>query len=556
MIKDDIAQEIKKIIDIETINLLTPKRSEWGDFAVHTRHLQSQNPTLSQDVIIKNLEKNNLIKKVYEKDGFINLQIKDEIYLSEIRKIIEKKDTLISNIGNEKKVIVEYSSPNIAKPFTVGHLRSTIIGDALANLLESTGHTVYRDSHVGDWGTQFGKQILAIKKWGDVDEIASSNRPVKLLVDLYVKFHTEAEKNPELNDDAREWFYKLENNDKEARNIWKKCVEWSWIEFDKIYKALGINITENNGHGFGESFFEDKMNEVILELEAKKLLKVSEGAKLVFFLNDKYPPLMIIKKDGATLYATRDLATDKFRLNRYGKDILIINEVGIEQSLYFQQLYELESMLGWFKREQRIHVKHGMYRFKSGKMSTRKGNVIWLEDVLDEAISRAKKISSERSISNEISKKIAVGALKWNDLKRDCKQDVVFDWDDILNMSGNSGPYMQYTYARIQSIFNKIGNKSSATFDDVKLNTEERALVSTLTLFQETVESATINYSPHLICNYLYDLAQKFNLFYEKCPILKADKPTQNLRLLLATSTALVIKDGLNLLGIEVVDKI
>jgi len=319
------------------------------------------------------------------KPGFVNFYLSEKYLLENIKTVLEEKEKFGSKRQDpNKKVVIEYSSPNIAKPFTVGHLRSTIIGDAIANLLEANGWKVYRDNHLGDWGTQFGKQIYAIKTWGNEDEITKSENPVKMLMDLYVRFHQEAEKDPALEEEGRRWFKKLEDGDKETRRLWNKCIEWSLKEFRKIYDRLGISFTENNGAGYGESFFEDKMGGIINELEKKGLLKESEGAKLVFYPKNKYPPLMIIKKDGATLYATRDLATDKFRLNKYGKDVVIINEVGIEQSLYFKQIFEIEKMLGWVKDGQRIHKRHGHYRFKDEKMSTRKGNVIWLEEVLEE----------------------------------------------------------------------------------------------------------------------------------------------------------------------------
>jgi arginyl-tRNA synthetase len=467
-----------------------------------------------------------------------------------------------------KKVVVEYSSPNIAKPFTVGHLRSTIIGDAIANLLEANGWKVYRDNHLGDWGTQFGKQIYAIKTWGDEEKIEKSENPVKELVALYVKFHDEVEKSPELEDKAREWFKKLEDGNKEARRLWKKCIEWSLKEFKTIYEKLGIKFTENDGLGYGESFFEDKIKDVLDELNSKKLLRESEGARLVFFDKDKYPPLMIMKKDGATLYATRDLATDKFRLEKY-PGAKIINEVGVEQTLYFRQLFEVEKMLGWVKEGQRIHIRHGHYRFNDEKMSTRKGNTIWLEDVLEEAVKGAEQLGSE---GREIAEQVGIGALKWNDLKRSSHLDIVFDWDEILNMQGDSGPYIQYTFARTQSVLSKmISGKKKATSkkelsfarsDLAKLEAEEVGLLRTLSKFPEVVEEAgdlpamqdgkalqAGKFAPNILCNYLFDLAQKFNLFYQKHKILESEK--EEFRIALTAAVGQVIKKGLNLLGIQ-----
>ncbi len=497
--------------------------------------------------------------------GFINFWISKEELGKKVNTLLEDKEE-IADKNKDKKVIVEYSSPNIAKPFTIGHLRSTIIGDAIANLLDYIGFKVYRDSHVGDWGTQFGKQIYAIKKWGNEAEIEKSDDPVKILVELYIRFHSEAEKDVTLEDEAREWFKKLEDGDLEARRLWQKCIDWSWKEFDHIYKKLGVTFTENEGRGYGESYFEGRMLDIIDELKEKKLLKIGkEGAEIVEYDEaTKLPPLMILKKDGATLYSTRDLATDKFRMEKYGKDISIINEVGAEQSLYFQQLYKLEEMLEWYSLSQRVHVRHGLYRFKDEKMSTRRGNVIWLEDVLSEAISRARKLQKKENPDfdeDKLAEIVGIGALKWNDLKRDSKQDIIFDWDDILNMEGNSGPYLQYTYARTQSVLRKAEGEGQRVETDVasskykvasiNYEQEEELLMRLLYRFEETVIEAAEKYSPNILCSYLFVLAQTFNLFYQKHQILSSENDTKNFRLALTDVVGKTIKKGLNLLGIK-----
>jgi arginyl-tRNA synthetase len=356
-IEDTIKEAVTKLHVEGKVQVDQPANASFGDYTTNialqvAKQLHKSPMEVAQNIATF-IEKNDLIEKVdVIKPGFINFWIKPSYLVKVILTHTQVPDGLVEKTNEGKEVVVEYSSPNIAKPFTIGHLRSTIIGDAVANLLQATGYTVHRDNHLGDWGTQFGKQIYAIKTWGNEEEIEKSYRPVKLLVDLYVKFHVEAEKNPEIENDARKWFKKLEEGDAEARRLWKKCIEWSMVEFKKIYDELGVTFTENdeNGHmGYGESFFEDKMAPIITELKSKNVLQTSKGAQLVFFPNDKYPPLMIIKEDGATLYATRDLATDKFRLEKYGKDILVINEVGAEQSLYFKQIYEIEYMLGWYK---------------------------------------------------------------------------------------------------------------------------------------------------------------------------------------------------------------
>jgi arginyl-tRNA synthetase len=588
-----IGQSLAKLTS-EKVNFLVeePENESFGDYssnvALVTAKILKKNPLDLAEELVEKIDKSKLpeIENIeVVKPGFINFHLSEKYLFSQLEKILKEKETFGSkNIDLNKKVVVEYSSPNIAKPFTVGHLRSTIIGDAIANLLEANGWKVYRDNHLGDWGTQFGKQIYAIKNLGGKnceDEIERSENPVKELVNLYVKFHDEAEKNPELEEKAREWFKKLENGDLEARRLWKKCVDWSWKEFAKIYKELGIEFTENGGLGFGESFFEDKIKPVIEELREKNLLKKSEDAELVFYPNDKFPPLMILKKDGATLYSTRDLATDKYRLNNeeYGKDVVIVNEVGNEQSLYFRQLFELEKMLGWVKDGQRIHIKHGLYRFKDAKMSTRKGNTIWLEDVLKEAekralnlqshysgidkdqvitISQKKGISASQHILGyaqriNLMSSVGIGAIKWNDLKRTPEQDIVFDWDEILNMEGNSGPYVQYAYVRTQSVRRKA-EAQDIDFESMQISTsslepEELSLMMTIHKFSGVVQKSAENFAPNILCNYLFDLAQKFNLFYQKCKIIGSEQ--QNSRLSLTMAVGAVLENGLNLLGIQ-----
>ncbi len=544
----------------EKINFLVekPENESFGDYssniALVASKILKKNPLELAESIKNKLSKIENVEQIeLAKPGFINFWLSKEYLLNNLQEVLNKKDYSSKPQNLNKKVVVEYSSPNIAKPFTVGHLRSTIIGSAIANLLQANGWKVYRDNHLGDWGTQFGKQIYAIKTWGDEEKIEKSENPVKELVALYIKFHEEAEKNPELEEKAREWFKKLENGDTEARRLWKKCVEWSLKEFKTIYEKLDVKFTENNGLGYGESFFEDKIKDILDELNSKKLLRESEAAKLAFFDKDKYPPLMIMKKDGATLYATRDLATDKFRLKEHGRDVVIINEVGIEQNLYFRQLFEIEKMLGWVKEGQRIHIKHGHYRFKDEKMSTRKGNTIWLEEVLAEAVKKAQKLGSE---NQKVAEQVGIGALKWNDLKRSSHLDIIFDWNEILNMQGDSGPYIQYTFARTQSVLAELKIKNEKLKIDwkleignLKLQQEETSLLRALNRFTEVVEEAGEKFAPNLLCNYLFDLAQKFNLFYQKHKIIGSEN--EDFRLALTRATGIIIKNGLNLLGIN-----
>ncbi len=570
-IEENLKKIVEKIAGKEIpVELQISEKRENGDYytnvALKLASILKKKPGEIAEEIKSEFEKialdssnprnDNVISKIeIAGPGFVNFFFSEKALIETMNAVLENEKFGNSDTNQGKGVVVEFSSPNIAKPFTVGHLRSTIIGAAVANLLEATGWEVFRDNHLGDWGTQFGKQIYAIKTWGDEKKIEVSENPVKDLVELYVKFHEEAEKDPKLEDEGRAWFKKLEEGDPEARLLWQKCIDWSVREFGRLYEILGVTFTENNGMGYGESFFENKMSDILDELNSKNLLKKHEGAELVYFPEDKYPPLMILKQDGATLYSTRDLATDKFRLQEHGPDTVIINEVGVEQSLYFNQLYELEKMLGWVKNGQRIHIKHGHFRFAEGKMSTRKGNVVWLEDVLKEAEKRASLLSDD---SNSNSNAVAMGALKWNDLKRNSIQDITFDWDDILNMQGNSGPYIQYTYVRTQSVIKKGKGESvkGKVYSEEKLNPEEIAVLRQLVYFPEIVEFAAITFSPNLVCNYLFELAQTFNLFYQKHQILNIeDTETRAFRLFLTAATGRILKNGLQLLGISTVDK-
>jgi arginyl-tRNA synthetase len=580
--------EVLNDLKIQTSNLKIileyPADKSHGDYATNVAMLvfaklkqeQSTNSQFNSPIELAKLISDELNKKNLSEiseikvagPGFINFTLSDAFLLSKMGLVIKNRADTHDKFGVGKKIIAEYSSPNIAKPFTVGHLRSTIIGDALANMFESCGYQVFRDNHLGDWGTQFGKQIYAIKTWGNEDEIENSENPVKELVKLYVKFHEEAEKDPSLEDEGRAWFTKLEQGDAEARRLWEKCINWSWKEFEKIYQLLNVSFTENNGRGYGESYFEDKMGPVIDELKAKGILQESKGAQLVFFPDDKFPPLMILKNDGSTLYSTRDLATDKFRLEKYGQDITIFNEVGAEQSLYFQQLFKIEQMLGWFKPEQRIHVGHGLIRFKDQKMSTRKGNVIWLDDVLNEAYKRVQTMSENLDESSIWT--IAVGALKWNDLKRKMHLPFVFDWDELTNIKGNSGPYMQYTFVRCLSVMQKAQDSNDSLNNITKhfdillnnkeylnssLNDDERDILRNLNKYSDIVKSAVNELAPQQLATYLYMLAQSFNTFYASNKIISENEHQSQLRLLIVAGVAYTIQHGLGLLGIQTVEQ-
>ncbi|NMA29882.1 MAG: arginine--tRNA ligase [Candidatus Pacebacteria bacterium] len=583
-----LPENLSKKVRLEDILLEKPKLKNFGDFSTNLamlkQHLVSEdfaNPReLAESIVEQFNQENSDIEASVAGPGFINFRLNDRRFWQIFAGLATKEDELFPQNTQSQKVIVEYSSPNIAKPFSIGHLRSTIIGDAVANLYQAMGYQVFRDNHLGDWGTQFGKQIVAIKKWGDEEAIAKSDNPVAELVKLYVKFHQEAEQDEQLNDEARLWFKKLEQGNSEARRLWQKCIDWSLTEFSKIYQRLGVKFSENDGRGFGESFFEAMLSDLIKQLMKEDFVKEGEGgAKLIFYENDQYPPLMIQKADGATLYATRDLAADKWRLEqeRYqgknGEHPIIINEVGSEQSLYFQQLYRAEELLGWYQKNERIHLKHGLYRFVDGKMSTRKGQVIWLNEVLDKAQAKAQDLSGDE----ETAKVLSIAALKWNDLKRNSQLSVKFDWDEILNLQGNSGPYMLYAYARAKSILRKAkeqGIKVQQTSDTQQLSDAqqltdahllveplEKEIIQLLANFQKIVKQSQQELNPALLCKHLYSLAKEFNSFYNKYQILQDSSGEEALlrrdfRLQLVAQVSFIIKIGLKILGIETLERL
>ncbi|MEI6190971.1 MAG: arginine--tRNA ligase [bacterium] len=567
MIKGQITDLIKKALvdlgvsekDIPVFTLEHPDEMSHGDFATNIALMLAKplkkNPKELADKICEKINQNKIdeIEKVeVAGPGFINFYLSPKYFAHGLVEILNKKEnygrkskTFWQNLFGGKKVIVEYSSPNIAKPFTIGHLRSTIIGDAVANILEFSGHKVIRDNHLGDWGTQFGKLIVALKKWSSIEVIEKSDKPIKDLVDLYVRFHDEAEKDKTLEDEGRAWFTKLEKGDKEAREIWQKCVNLSLKEFERIYKVLDVKF--DTAHG--ESFYEDKMADVIVDVKKAGIARESEGAYLIFFANEKYPPLMLLKTDGSSLYALRDLAADKWRKKKYGQNTIIINEVGMEQELQFKQLFEAEKLLGYIKEGERVHVAHGLYRFKEGKMSTRKGNVIWLDDVLNEAIERA------GIINKETAEVVAIGALKFNDLKREAKGDINFDWDEILNLKGDSGPYLQYACVRAKSILEKAKKEGIKGKINLSGNIMPIELSKMLIRFPEIVERAGREYAPHYLATYLTTLASTFSSFYAQETVVDKNDINSSHKVALSEAFLFVMKNGLNLLGIKVPDK-
>ena len=485
--------------------------------------------------------------------GFINFFLSKKYLKSQLVEIMDKKESYGSNkSGKGQILVIDYSSPNIAKSFGVGHLRSTIIGQSIYNIYKFLGWECIGDNHLGDWGTQFGKLIYQIKKSQLADKI--DNLSIGDLEKLYVSFHRELNDNPEMEDLGREWFKRLESGDEEAKKIWKACVDISIKEFNRIYQILGVEIDV----ALGESFYRDKTQEIIDELKDKKVAKKSRGALIVEFNDDNLPPLILVKSDGPTTYFARDLATIKYRVQRWNPD-LIIYEVGSDQSLYFKQLFEVMKTLDWTQAKL-VHVAHGLVRWKHGKFSTRKGETIHLEEILNETIERARKIIDSSATSSDLTESerskiaeiVGVGAVKYNDLSQHYSRDILFDWDKMLNLKGNSAPYIQYTFTRTEAVISKIGNIET-DFNFNEINDREERILKKVRLFPYIVDEAGKSFSPNLICNFLFELSQDYNLMYGKDRIIGSDK--ENQRVAITKAVNQVIKNGLNLLGIEAPSK-
>ncbi len=534
-----------------------PKNKDHGDYstgiALKIARKTKENPVKVAEKIVNGVEKTQEIEKIeIVNPGFINFFLSKSFLKKELIKVLTEKEKYGAGKEKNKTAIIDYSSPNIAKSFGVGHLRSTIIGQTIYNIYEFKGWKCIGDNHLGDWGTQFGKLIYQIKKENkDLEKLT-----IKDLEKLYVDFHKEAKNNPELEEKGREWFKKLENKDQEAKKIWDFCVKTSIKEFNRIYDLLKIKIDNS----LGESFYADMWNEVINELKEKKIVKKSEKALIIEF-SEKLPCIVAVKSDGATTYLIRDLAAIKYRIEKWNPD-LFVYEVGVDQSLYFKQLFETVRMLGWADEKDFKHVAHGLVRWKHGKFSTRKGETIHLKEILQEAISKSLKIiENSETIKNmsleekkKTAEKIGIGAIKYNDLSQHYSKDIVFDWDKMLNLKGNSGPYIQYTFARCMSVLKK-GNFVFNDFKVEEIEKEEERILRLMSKFPLFVEEAKNKFSPNIISCFLFDLAQEYNAFYNNHQIIVKDENKKQFRMSLTAGVSLIIKNGLELLGIEAPEK-
>ena len=548
---------------IEKIDIQNSTKKEFGDFqtnfAMMSSKLIGKNPREIANTIIENFEKNDIIEKLeVAGPGFINIFLKNSFLNEEIKKLEnEKYDFSFLNI--DKTVIIDYSSPNIAKRMHIGHLRSTIIGDSIKRILNFLGFKTLADNHIGDWGTQFGKLIVAYKNW--LDKKAYEEDPIGELERIYVLFSDKAKKDPALEDEAREELKKLQLGNEDNQKLWKEFIDISLKEYNKVYERLDVNFD----YYYGESFYNDMMPSVLEELKKKNIAREDQGALVVFFEDDKLPPAIVQKKDGSFLYTTSDLATMKFRKNELKVDEAVYLTDDRQQN-HFKQVFEIGKMLGEPYDYKKTHIVFGIMRFGDQIFSSRSGNTIRLVDLLDEAKKQVKKVIDEKNpnIPEEEKEKIAEtigsGAIKYFDLSQNRTSDITFTWEKVLNFEGNTGPYLQYTYVRIMSIFRKLEEENINVENmDIVLDEMagiERELASELLKFPQAVVKSYENFRPNIIADYLFDTAKLFNSFYNSSSILKEeDKQVMDARILLAKKTAFVLKEGLKLLGIKTVNR-
>lgn len=566
--KQIIAEEIEKATNINKEKILenigVPKDASNGDYAfpcfILAKELKKSPVAIAKEIkekISQNLENIKEISEVSAVNGFLNFKLnKNQI----TQEVIDEFDNEKENFGGQKQekpqnIVIDYSAPNIAKPFHIGHLRSTVIGQALYNIYKYLGYNVTSINHLGDYGTQFGKLIEGYKRWGAEYDI--ENNPIDELMQIYVRINNLCKEDESVLEECRNNFKKLEDGDPYCVEIWKKFRELSLKEFDKVYDILGVKFDSLNG----EAFYSDKMPEVIETLKKAGKLEESEGAQVVN-LGDDMPPCLIIKSNGSTTYATRDLAAIMYRARTYDFDKAIY-VTSYEQILHFKQVFATAKYLGLDEKYTNglVHVPFGMILLKTGKMSTREGKVIKLEDLLNEAIEKSKEIidkkNPELENKEDVAKKVGVGAIIFNDLSNSRIKDEIFDWDIMLNFNGETGPYVQYTTVRAKSVLEKAGYIPNVKEVNVeKLNDKDsQKIINQLYNFNSILKNVTEKEEPSILARYLVDLAQNFSSFYNNFHIITEDKEMQDARLYITYIVKTILEKGLNLLGIQVPEK-
>ena len=555
--KIEVAQALKsKIEDLtveEIVELIEiPPNSDMGDYAFPCFKLAKvfrKAPNMIASDLAENIAAEGAISKVEPAGGYVNFFVnKSQLAKTVINDVLTKgKKYGHSDLGKDKTVVIDFSSPNIAKPFHIGHIRTTVIGNALYKIYDSQGYETVRVNHLGDYGTQFGKLIVAFKLWGSKEAVEAN--PIPELLKLYIQFHDEAEKHPEMEDEARAWFTKLENGDKEAKELWQWFRDESLKEFARVYDLLDIEFDSYNG----ESFYSDKMDRVIDIIKDKGLLEESQGTNIVDLEAYNMPPALITKNDGSTLYMTRDLAAALYRKENYNFEKCIY-VVGSQQSLHFQQLFKVLELVGFEWAKDMIHVPFGMVALEEGTMSTRKGRVVFLEDVLRQAIEKTKETMLEKNPNaqnvEEIAKQVGVGAVVFQELSNSRIKDYTFSWERTLSFEGETGPYVQYTHARCCSVLRKANEEVSTDIDYNLISDADSAeVLKLIASFNKQILVALRKNEPHIVTRFVLDLAQAFNKFYHENPILVEDAELRKARIALVAATRQTIENALALLG-------
>ena len=531
-----------------------PPKPEMGDFAFPCFRLAKtmhKAPNMIAADIKEAIGDVDYLDRIEVKGAYLNFFVKTEVF---VKSMIEAANSEIfggSDIGEGKNICLDYSSPNVAKNFHVGHLRTTIIGNSLYKIFSKLGYNAIRINHLGDWGTQFGKLIVAYKAWGSKEAVEKDG--ISELMKLYVKFHEEADKNPELVDEARAWFAKMEQGDEEALSIWQWFKDISLVEYKRTYDLLGVDFD----YYLGESFYRDKCQEVVDKITEAGLLKESEGAMIVDLSEYDMAPCIITKKDGSSIYATRDLAAIFYRKKTYNfcKCLYV---TGQEQKLHFAQVFKVVELLGneWAK-DQLVHIPYGLVSLEGAKLSTRNGNIIYAEDILHDAIEKSLEIITEKSPNlenkEEVAKMVGVGSVLFNDLYNQRIKDVSFSWDKVLNFDGETGPYVQYTHARCSSVVRLAENFDPSNEVDFSVITEPDAifLLKEINRFPKVVLDAADKYEPSIVARFAVDVAQAFNKFYNSTRINVPEENVKNARVMLTYLTKKTLSDALELLGIQ-----
>lgn len=542
--------------DSETLKsmLESPKQAGHGHLALPVfawaKEARKAPPILAQELSAKlEADKPNGLLSVTPVSGFVNFTFETRFVQDLLAKeIFENLGKVgFSNVGSGKKLLIDFSSPNVAKPMHIGHLRASVIGQAIVNLARSQGYEVIGLNHLGDWGVQFGKLAWAYMNWGK--EYPFDEKPFESLFNLYVRFHEEAEKRPELEAEGSKIFKRLEDGDPQIRELWQKFVDISLADYQRIWSQLGVK------HQLvrGESFYNDRMKPVEQDLEKKGLLEESDGA-MVVRLGEEMPPCLIRKSDGASLYATRDLASAIYRMEELKAD-LNLYVVGVDQTLHFRQVFKVLEKMGYPWVNKCHHIAFGMYRFKDTRISTRKGNAIFLEDVLVKAVELVREVIEKKNPDlpdkEKVARQVGIGAVVFNDLMNDRVKNVDFDWDRALDFEGDSGPYVQYTGVRCNSLMRKYGKPVQKQFMAELKTPEEQELLRSMLMYQDTLRNAFQNFKPHMLAGYLLDLCHKFSLFYNKCRILGESPEIESSRMTLVYMTHELLVEGLRTLSIE-----